>query len=135
LPYFPAKGGQRKRRIIQQLKQTHRTSPLSGNADAIPGRGWATISELAEFLQERHNAVAGLVQRVERAGLVRKSQPTRDRRFVRVHLTPPGWRLLTRITRLHVKEIDATRNASPLHTLAVMGSGRASHGESTLKRE
>ena len=29
------------------------------------GRGWATISELAEFLQERHNAVVGLVDAPE----------------------------------------------------------------------
>src|SRR5438552_7094912 len=32
------------------------------------GRGWATISELAEFLQERHNAVVGLVKRAARRG-------------------------------------------------------------------
>src|SRR5579863_7647637 len=37
------------------------------------GRGWATISELAEFMQGRHNAVVGLVQRAAERGLVRKS--------------------------------------------------------------
>src|SRR5579872_948536 len=36
------------------------------------GRNWGTISELAEFLQARHNAVVGLVQRAEDKGLVRK---------------------------------------------------------------
>ncbi|MGH9737510.1 MAG: MarR family transcriptional regulator, partial [Candidatus Acidiferrales bacterium] len=35
------------------------------------GRGWANVSELAEFLQERHNAVVELVNRAARAGLVR----------------------------------------------------------------
>lgn len=39
------------------------------------GRGWATISELAEFLQERHNAVVTLVTRACRAHLVRKKKP------------------------------------------------------------
>src|ERR1700691_1509761 len=38
------------------------------------GRGWANISELAEFLQARHNAVVGLVQRAEERGLVTKIQ-------------------------------------------------------------
>src|SRR5690349_2423442 len=54
------------------------------------GRGWATISELAEFLQQRHNAVVGLVERAVRRGLVHKEQSSRDRRFVRVQLTPKG---------------------------------------------
>src|SRR6516165_11082932 len=58
------------------------------------GRGWATVSELAEFLQERHNAVVGLVVRAVRRGLVRKERAGRDRRFVRVYLTGEGQRTL-----------------------------------------
>src|SRR5713226_4284226 len=50
------------------------------------GRGWATVSELAEFLQQRHNAVVGLVERAARRRLVQKRQGARDRRFVRVLL-------------------------------------------------
>ena len=49
------------------------------------GRGWATISELAEFLQARHNAVVGLVDRAVRRRLVRKERAGRDHRFVRVY--------------------------------------------------
>src|SRR6266702_4463381 len=51
------------------------------------GRGWATISELAEFLQQRHNAVVGLVERARRRGLVRKAPDAGDRRLVRVFAT------------------------------------------------
>ncbi|MFZ0336102.1 MAG: MarR family winged helix-turn-helix transcriptional regulator, partial [Candidatus Acidiferrales bacterium] len=54
------------------------------------GRGWATISELREFLQERHNAVVALVSRAVRSKLVCKTPVARDRRFVRVDLTPAG---------------------------------------------
>src|ERR1700686_6392 len=64
------------------------------------GRGWATISELAEFLQERHNAVVGLVERAVRRGLVYKEQSSGDRRFVRVRLTPKGEELLGKLTHL-----------------------------------
>ena len=39
------------------------------------GRGWATISELAELLQERRNAVVGLAQRAAQRGLVRNDHP------------------------------------------------------------
>ena len=69
------------------------------------GRGWATIGELAEFLQERHNAVVGLVQRAEGRGLVRKDRATDDRRVVRVRLLAKGESLLTRLTELHRKEL------------------------------
>jgi DNA-binding MarR family transcriptional regulator len=69
------------------------------------GRGWATISELAEFLQERHNAVVGLVQRACRKGLVRKAQRGRDRRFVRVRLTRQGATALKSLAQLHLEEL------------------------------
>jgi DNA-binding MarR family transcriptional regulator len=69
------------------------------------GRGWATISELAEFLQERHNAVVGLVQRACRKHLVRKDQRGRDRRFVRVQLTRQGTTALNRLAHLHLEEL------------------------------
>lgn len=69
------------------------------------GRGWATVGELAEFLQERHNAVVGLVQRAARGGLVRKMHAEGDRRVVEVRLLPKGERLLGRLSQLHRKEM------------------------------
>jgi DNA-binding MarR family transcriptional regulator len=69
------------------------------------GRGWATISELAEFLQERHNAVVGLVQRAEGRGLVRKLAGKDDRRFVKVHLTRRGTTILEKISRANIAEL------------------------------
>jgi DNA-binding MarR family transcriptional regulator len=69
------------------------------------GRDWATISELAEFLQERHNSVVGLVERAARCGLVRKEQDANDRRFVFVSLTPRGASILTKLTEMHQKEV------------------------------
>jgi len=71
------------------------------------GRGWATISELAEFLQARHNAVVGLVQRAAERGLVSKVQGEKDRRYVKVHLTPKGISILDRISRKNITELRA----------------------------
>src|SRR5579863_3243173 len=71
------------------------------------GRTWATISELAEFLQGRHNAVVGLVQRAEDRGLVRKVQGEHDRRFVKVHLTRKGSAILDKISRQNMAELRA----------------------------
>ena len=60
----------------------------------FPGREWANISELAERLQIRHNAVIGLVKRAVVRGLVARHQGI-DRRTVRVTLTPEGERVLS----------------------------------------
>ncbi len=70
------------------------------------GRGSANITELAEFLQERHNAVVELVSRASRAGLVRKKASVHDRRVVCVELTPRGRTILTRLSALHRKELQ-----------------------------
>jgi DNA-binding MarR family transcriptional regulator len=69
------------------------------------GRGWATVSELAEYLQERHNAVVALVNRAVRAGLVHKQSVADDRRAVRVELTPAGRAVLMKLANLHRKEL------------------------------
>ncbi|HEX4021913.1 MAG TPA: MarR family winged helix-turn-helix transcriptional regulator [Acidobacteriaceae bacterium] len=73
------------------------------------GRGWATLSELAEFLQERHNSVVGLVERAVERGLVRKVQDKHDRRFVFVSLTRRGEVILSKLTDLHKEEVQRVR--------------------------
>jgi DNA-binding MarR family transcriptional regulator len=69
------------------------------------GRGWATVSQLAEFLQERHNSVVGLIERAVRRGLVRKESDTRDRRVVFVSLTSRGEEIIAELSKLHKEEI------------------------------
>jgi len=62
----------------------------------FPGREQANISELAERLQIRHNAVIGLVNRAEARGLVRRMQDADrlDRRVVQIRVTAEGERVL-----------------------------------------
>jgi DNA-binding MarR family transcriptional regulator len=73
------------------------------------GRGWATVSELAEFLQLRHNAAVELIDRGARRGLVRRTTGKADRRFVQVRLTPRGAAVLARLSRVHLDEIARVR--------------------------
>lgn len=93
----------------ERVARTHGITPqqhqlLLGVA-GYTGRGWATISELAEFLQGRHNAVVGLVQRAVVKGLVRKIQGENDRRFVKVHLTRKGYTILDKISQMNIAEL------------------------------
>lgn len=71
--------------------------------------GAATISELAEFLQERNNSVVGLVERAAEAGLVRREPGAEDRRQVVVRLTKRGEAMLSRLSRLHHEEVERIR--------------------------
>jgi DNA-binding MarR family transcriptional regulator len=73
------------------------------------GRGAATISELAEFLQERHHSVVGLVERAVQSGLVLRTQDATDRRVVNVTLTAGGRKKLLQLTRMHYGEAQRLR--------------------------
>jgi DNA-binding MarR family transcriptional regulator len=65
------------------------------------GRGSATVSELAEFLQERLHSVVGLVERAEQRGLIQSRKSEEDRRVVVVSLTASGRRILRELSELH----------------------------------
>ena len=90
------------------------------------GRGWATIGELAEFLQERHNAVVGLVERASKRNLVLKVQSESDRRFVRVHLSARGKAVLETLSHLHREEATslAARLVAASRLRRIQGSPR-----------
>jgi DNA-binding MarR family transcriptional regulator len=92
------------------------------------GRGSATVSELAEFLQERPHSVLGLIERAAQHGLVRRVQDKTDRRVVNVSLTASGKRILSRLTRLHdeearrIQELLGTRKAESSRSVPVESS-------------
>jgi len=73
------------------------------------GSGTASIREIAEFLQEKHNSVVGLVDRAVESGLVERTEGTADRRVVVVSLTERGEEILSRLSVLHRAEIKRLR--------------------------
>lgn len=93
------------------------------------GSGWATISELAEFLQERHNAVVGLVDRARDRGLVIKKSVAADARLVRVELTPEGARILGKLAALHRGELARFQARAGLVPLPRGNASRAKRGK------
>lgn len=81
------------------------------------GRGWATVSELANFLQLRHHSVVGLVDRTQTNGLVRRTTNPENRREVRVSLTAEGNRKLLALASHHRKELNGLRRIFDLFRL------------------
>lgn len=71
--------------------------------------GRASISEIAEFLQERHNSVVGLVDRAEQSGLVQRAEHAEDRRVVVVSLTERGEEVLRTLSLMHHQEVKRLR--------------------------
>jgi DNA-binding MarR family transcriptional regulator len=72
----------------------------------VPGRDWATISELAERLQAHHHGVVALVDRCEKLDLLERRPGRADQRVVEIHLLPKGKKLLVSIAALHQDELQ-----------------------------
>lgn len=60
-----------------------------------------TMSELSARLMVSNGNVTGVVDRLERAGYVRREADKRDRRVQFIRLTPAGRKLFTRMSRAH----------------------------------
>ncbi|HUV97044.1 MAG TPA: MarR family transcriptional regulator [Acidobacteriaceae bacterium] len=73
------------------------------------GTGTASMSEIAEFLQEKHNSVVGLVDRAVQSGLVQRAEGVTDRRVVVVSLTERGEEILHQLSLLHRQEVKRLR--------------------------
>src|SRR5688500_13462953 len=70
-----------------------------------PHRDWASISEVADFLQLRHHTVVGLIDRCQASGLVRRSQSGVDRRKVVFSLKSRRLSIFSRLAQRNMKEL------------------------------
>ena len=75
---------------------------------ALRGRQGPTVGELAEHLILRHHSVVGLVDRLERQGLVERVRDGDDRRQVRIQLTAEGATKLRRLAAVHREELRSS---------------------------
>jgi DNA-binding MarR family transcriptional regulator len=80
----------------------------------FPGRDWVSITELAERLQIRHNAVIGLVNRAVQRNLVRRDHDPEhpDHRIVKVSLTPEAETCLRKLATALRSERQRVRIAA-----------------------
>ncbi|MGH8600641.1 MAG: MarR family winged helix-turn-helix transcriptional regulator [Burkholderiales bacterium] len=72
----------------------------------IPERERITINEMAEKLMIRHNSAVGLVNRMEKEGLVKRYPSLEDRRQVHVMLTSRGMRIFEKLAAAHREELN-----------------------------
>lgn len=92
---------------------------------AAPSGQPASVSYLADRMVLRHNSTVELVDRAERAGLVRRHTDERDLRRSIIKLTPTGEQLLRMLVAEHVQEIERLGERI-VHSLRAV-----SHGDQT----
>jgi DNA-binding MarR family transcriptional regulator len=96
-------------KAARQFGVTPQQHQLMLGVAGFTGRGTASVSELAEFLQERHHSVVELIERAVQNGLVYRGQDVVDRRVVVVSLTRLGEETLAKLSTLHQEEITRVR--------------------------
>lgn len=86
---------------------------IKGHLGTVP----PSVGEIADYLLLQTHSAVGLVDRAERAGVVRRRTDTEDARVSRVELTELGDRLVTQLTEAHLVELcklaDALGNLLP----------------------
>lgn len=71
----------------------------------FPGRDYVSITELADRLQLRHHSTVGLVDRLTRARLLRRTPSVADRRRVELRLTAQGEKMIEQLSAIHLQEL------------------------------
>ena len=74
---------------------------------ALGAKQPVVIRALADWLRLQHHSVIGLVDRLQRRGLVRRTPNPHDRRYVVLQLTRAGEALLSELTKAHRRELRA----------------------------
>jgi DNA-binding MarR family transcriptional regulator len=74
------------------------------------GSAGLSQQELSEHLIVTKSNVVGLIDRLERAGYVRRVAHPSDRRFNQIVLTPTGEKLESKVEESYFKEVDKMMN-------------------------
>jgi DNA-binding MarR family transcriptional regulator len=89
--------------------KAHGVSPQQYQAllaiEGFPGKKWVTMGELAEQMCIEHHTAVGMVDRMEKLGLVDRHPLPEDRRRVQIALTRSGLRVLEKLYRVHWDEL------------------------------
>lgn len=86
------------RRVIKALAARNSlTGPQLTVVKMLEQMGDLSLSELSDAIRAQNSTVTGIVDRMEREGLVERVRSVDDRRVVRIHLTEKGRKLAREI--------------------------------------
>jgi DNA-binding MarR family transcriptional regulator len=103
------------RRITKELaRRADLTGPQLTVLKMLEGLGDLSLSDLSDRIRAQNSTVTGIIDRMEREGLVVRTRSTEDRRVIRIKLTEKGARIARDIA-VEPMEIfrSALENLSP----------------------
>ncbi|HEY8041740.1 MAG TPA: MarR family transcriptional regulator [Polyangiaceae bacterium] len=106
------------RRVTKELaRSVDLTGPQLTVLKMLEGLGDLSLSELSERIRAQNSTVTGIIDRMEREGLVLRARSTEDRRVVKIKLTDKGSRI-ARAIAVEPMEIfrGALESLSPVET-------------------
>lgn len=75
-------------------------------------KNWLSVGELANAMQVRHHSMVALIDRCERADLVKREKgELEDRRIARVSLTSKGEKIIEKLSFENRRELNLLRTA------------------------
>ena len=93
------------------------TGPQLTVLKLLEGVGALSLSDLSERIRAQNSTVTGIIDRMEREGLVVRARSTEDRRVVHIRLTDKGARIAAEI---QVEPMEVFRTALDSLTAAEM---------------
>jgi DNA-binding MarR family transcriptional regulator len=76
------------------------------------GERGPTVGDVADLLLLQHHSATGLVDRTERAGLIRRERDPDDGRVVHLRVTRAGAARLARLSRRHLQELERLQSGT-----------------------
>jgi DNA-binding MarR family transcriptional regulator len=103
-----------KRPIAESIARSGLTAPQVGALKALAGGGPQSLKDLCARLGLAHSTVSGIVDRLERRGLVRRETDPQDRRLTRIVVTDEVKTFIATGAELHhpAPLIEALRRAT-----------------------
>jgi len=98
-------------RLVPALSDAHLTETQFGVLEVLFHLGPLCQRDIGEKLLTSGGNVTLVVDNLEKRGLVRRIRETADRRYVAVHLTPAGRRLIARVFPGHAARVTEALGA------------------------
>jgi DNA-binding MarR family transcriptional regulator len=97
------------RRVTKEVaRRAELTGPQLTVLKVLEGVGDLSLSELSERIRAQNSTVTGIIDRMEREGLVVRARSTEDRRVVHIRLTEKGAKIAREIS---VEPMEVFRTA------------------------
>ncbi|MEU6413259.1 MarR family transcriptional regulator [Microbispora sp. NPDC046933] len=99
--------------VFADVGREHGVTPQQAQLLCVLAGGPIGMTELSRLLHLEKSGLTGLVDRVERRGLVTRVSHPRDRRACRISLTDEGARLCTKVHEEICARLDVLGEAMP----------------------